>query len=671
MASPLIVGGRLVFVSDHEGTGNIYSSTLDGRQLRRHTGHDGFFARNPSTDGNRIVYHVAGDVWVLDDLDGEPHPVEVTLGSTAAARAPRLISAADHLGDLSCDQAGRASVVEVRGTVHWLAHQGGQARALSVDQAARARMPRMLGGTGKVVWVTDATGQDALAIAVSDGPGGHGEHPEAARVADGALGSVTDLAPAPDGGRVAVAARDGRVLVVDPASGDTRELARSGDGEVGGLAWSPDSAWLAWSEPGPRPLRRIRLARVAAGRVADVTDGRFADTEPVFTVDGRYLVFLSTRGLDSLSGARSPDAALPPANRPYLVPLAVATPSPFDPVPGGRSAEREADETPDTPRPPLSDVDINHMAARVVRVPVGVGRYSSLYAVTGGLAWLRSPVGTYGEGAADTGPGRPRPVLERFDLSSGACVELAAEADWFTVSGDGTRVIVDDHGAVRVQPSNRKPARGAAGDSVVVDLTRARFQADPAAMWRHAYAEAGRLMRRDFWTPDMSGLEWEAVLDAYRPLLERVRCPGDFADVLWEVFGELGTSHAFVAAPSPSGQAGPQGAATVGQLGADVSRDAAGRWRIDRVLPGDSSDPEGQRDHRHGVQRARHQAERELTAMPGAYHHSRAEDLLSLQRLSRMRAAGVEHVDPPVRADRPHEQYPDPPHLHRIGRQAG
>ena len=24
------------------------------------------YARNPSTDGHRIVYHVAGDIWMLD-----------------------------------------------------------------------------------------------------------------------------------------------------------------------------------------------------------------------------------------------------------------------------------------------------------------------------------------------------------------------------------------------------------------------------------------------------------------------------------------------------------------------------------------------------------------------------------------------------------------------------
>ncbi len=60
LASPMLIGGRLFFLSDHEGTGNIYSCALDGTGLRRHTDHDGMYARNPSTDGQRIVYHVAG-----------------------------------------------------------------------------------------------------------------------------------------------------------------------------------------------------------------------------------------------------------------------------------------------------------------------------------------------------------------------------------------------------------------------------------------------------------------------------------------------------------------------------------------------------------------------------------------------------------------------------------
>src|SRR5271165_1813478 len=131
LGSPMLIGGRLFFLSDHEGTGNIYSCALDGSDIRRHTDHDGMYVRNPSTDGQRIVYHVAGDIWILDGPDApEPRRIELTLGSPAAGRAPRLISAQDHLGGLDCDWTGQASVVEVRGTVHWLTHKDGPARAL-------------------------------------------------------------------------------------------------------------------------------------------------------------------------------------------------------------------------------------------------------------------------------------------------------------------------------------------------------------------------------------------------------------------------------------------------------------------------------------------------------------------------------------------------------------
>ena len=242
----------------------------------------------------------------------------------------------------------------------------------------------------------------------------------------------------------------------------------------------------------------------------------------------------------------------------------------------------------------MVSVDPDGLPSRVVGVPVPEGRYSGLRAVSGGLVWLREPVtGVLGESAASLDDDAPRPALERYDLRKREVAELAAELDSFTVSGDGARLVVRDRDQVRVVPSESKEDDQSSDEVVTVDLSRARFQADPVALWRHAYAEAGRIMRRDFWVPDMSGVDWDGVQEAYRPLLDRIRGANDFTDLMWEVVAELGTSHAYITKAGEDWHFSPDnsGPEAVGQLGADLSRDPAGRWIVDRILPGESSDP--------------------------------------------------------------------------------
>ena len=616
-ASPMIVSGRLAFIGDHEGTGNVYSCALDGSDLRRHTDHEGWYARQASTDGQRIVYARGGELWLLDDLQAAgPARLDITLGAPVRGRAPRLVTADDHVGSLSVNHGGRASSIEVRGTVHWLTHRDGPARAVSVVPGARARFPQALGTDGQVVWATDADGSDALEIGSGDPARPADPAVAPRRIAVGQVGRITGLAAAPDGGAVAVAAQDGRLRVVDVESGEVREISASDNGSVTGLAWSPDSAWLAWSQPTEHPLginlsqlRRLRLARIADGQVFDATDGRFTDTEPVFTLDGKYLAFLSTRSFDPVYDAHVFDLSFPYGARPYLLPLEGTAPSPFAPELGGRPIGEPADQRAgapaagdepagpgddaadaaaggDGPHVPPVPVDTTRMADRIVTLPVPEARYSGLRAVKRGLAWLREPVtGNLGIGGPQPTDHAPRPVLERFDFAKRELCELAAEVDWFEASGDGTRLVTSDHGKLTAIPADREADDDNPDDKIEIDRSRARFLLDPPAMWRQAYAEAGRIVRHDFWVPDMADVDWDAVLDEYGPLLDRITTGSEFVDVLWEIFGELGTSHAFARAPD-----GVTPAAGLGLLGADIER-SGDAWRLTRVLRGDTSDP--------------------------------------------------------------------------------
>ncbi|MGI8675488.1 MAG: S41 family peptidase, partial [Nocardioidaceae bacterium] len=622
LVHPMLVGDELLVVTDHEGTGRLYVIDDDEpsglRELARHE----FYLRHAATDGQTIVYVSAGELWALEAEaaltgDAEPRRVDVELSGARQGRQPRTIAVGDHRGPVAVDRTGRASAVECRGTVHWVTHRDGPSRVLLAEPGVRGRVPVVV-GDDRVAFVTDADGEDAIEVVNLDDVDGTPQ-----RLAGGQLGRVLEAAAAPNGRSLAVAAHDGRLLLVDLTGasdqGAVRELVHATEGEVTGLAWSPDSAWLAWSHPGPDPLRQLRMVHVTDSRDATVIEAtplRFTDTEPVFTPDGQHLAFLSVRSLDPVYDAYVFDLSFPGGCRPCLLPLSARTPSPFDPAVGGRPVQpdpgvsgsshpgADMDEVRPTAdaeghrpvaatngdTPPPTEVDIDGLHQRVMLFPVPAARYRRLQAVRGGMIWLRQPAtGELGDDLPKHDDDRLRPTLERFDISTHQCEPLVDEVDDAWVSGDGARLVVADKKALRVLPATRRVPDGPEGDRdrVEVDLCRVRLHVDPLAEWRQMFDEAGRLMRDHYWRADMGGTDWPGALARYRPLVERLGSHDDLIDLLWEVQGELGTSHADVMAKAPP----PDRTTRQGFLGADLSRDNEGTWRVTRVVPGESSDP--------------------------------------------------------------------------------
>jgi tricorn protease len=597
LADPVWVGDRLAFVSDHEGHGNVYSVLADGTDLRRHTDHTGNYARDLSGDleggSTRVVYHRAGVLHRLDSLAADARPIElaVTLPGARVGRQPAVVPVAKSLGPaetLSVDTTGRASVVDVRGTVQWLTHRDGPVRSLADAPGVRTRLPRVRpGAEQQAVWVTDADGDDALELTDGDGT---------RRIAGGRLGRVRELVVAPDGEKVGVASHDGRVLIVTLADGAVRELENNENGEASGLAFSPDSGWLAWSTAHRSFLRSIRLADLDSGEVHNATPERFVDTAPSFTPDGKHLAFLSARTFDPIYDTHNFELSFIVGVRPYLLPLTADTPSPFDPEPGGRSVappdpKSEAGKADDSGAPPRLRVDLDGLDDRIVVVPVAVGAHSDLRASKDGLLWLTNPItGVIGAGLPE-GAEPPRPALWRWDFTKRRAIKLVEALDWYAVSGDGTRIVVRDGDKLRVGPADHpvKPSEDpeSAAELVEVDLGRVQVRYEPGPQWRQMMIETWRLMRDHFWIEDMGGVDWDDVLQRYLPLVDEVATRDDLSEVLWEMIGELGSSHAYERTEYPPPPAGRAAAF----LGADLERTGDGQWAVARVLPGESSVP--------------------------------------------------------------------------------
>jgi tricorn protease len=102
--------------------------------------------------------------------------------------------------------------------------------------------------------------------------------------------------------------------------------------------------------------------------------------------------------------------------------------------------------------------------------------------------------------------------------------------------------------------------------------------------WAQMFQESWRLQKEFFWTEDLSGVDWERVYQRYARLLPRIGSRSELSDLIWEMQGELGTSHAYeYGGDYPYAPRYP-----VGCLGADLVFDAKRRkWIFQKIYSGD------------------------------------------------------------------------------------
>jgi tricorn protease len=604
LSCPMWIGERLWFLGDHEGVGNLYSCRPDGSDLARHTDHADFYARNAHSDGRTIVYHCGAELWAFDPAGGGGQRLAVEVPAARTQAAPRAIQAAEPLGAAALHPDGHSVALELRGKLFSFALWEGAVRQHGPADGVRHRLPQWLADGRTLAVVSDAGGEEAIELH-RDG------QVQVLPWAPAQVGRVVALAAAPHGTRLAFSNHRNELWVGDTADGRQTQLTRldaSDAGRIQDLAWSPCGGWLAYDFWTSARHRAIKLADVASGRSELVTQPEFHDHAPAFDPEGRYLYFLSLRTFDPVYDAVQFEMSFPRAARPYLVALQAGGPPPFEPAPRGmkddkrrgaaappgasaRPGESGAAGT-DAPAP--LKVDFDGLAQRVAAFPVPEGRFDRVAGAAGGLVlWTLMPIaGAHGRGGHKEGPGR----LQRFDFASGKVETVLDEAEAFQLAADHHSVLVRSGRRLRAIAADRKADAGdkADGDKPTretgwLDLGRVRPMLDPRAEWHQMLREVWRLQRDQFWVEDMSGVDWDAVWARYAPLVERVATRGELSDLIWEMQGELGTSHAY----EMGGDHRKPPPLALGQLAADLRWAGEGLgYAIDHIVAGDAWDAE-------------------------------------------------------------------------------
>jgi tricorn protease len=606
---------RIAFLSDRDGTVNVWSVNAQGTDLRQHTTHKGWDIRHASSDGSRVVYALGADLYTIDLAHtAAPEKLDVSLGGDFDQQRERWIKKPqDFLTDTSFAPNGERALLVARGH---LATQGVQAlRRAELPQPAdgRCKKGEFSSDSKSVFAVCDFSGETEIWRFAANGSG----KPE--QLTRGATTQRRDLLPSPDGRWLAHTDKEGRVWLTDlkaPAATASREIARSTLGETPQLqAWSPDGQVLVW-QLSLRHVDRtqLQLYRVADGHTHTLTGDRFDAEGAAFSPDGQWLYFSSSRnfattGNGSPWGDRNTGPFFGFRSKLYAVALQPGLRSPFaakdelespteKKADEQRAEDRKATDKEPTERKPDKDKADDKKAAapekkekgkpaivfeglneRLYELPVPAGTYRALRTDGKRLWFLDRDL-----------DGKSQLKSIAIDNQGGLAEILAHDVRGYELSADGKKLMLvrnQGQGAPEVLIVEAAPKLPTELAKLTVRWSDWQIATQPRAEWKQMFADAWRMHRDHFYDKDMHGVDWLAVHAKYEPLVDRVTDRFELAELMAQMVSELGALHSQVAAgdtrpaPDEPGLAG---------LGGRFSK-APGGWRIDAIYGWDPELP--------------------------------------------------------------------------------
>jgi tricorn protease len=595
--NPMVWRDRVYFLSDRDGSMNIWSMDLKGGDLKQHTTHKGFDASSPSLDAGRIAYQLVADLHVYDIAADKDAAVAVTLPSDFDQMRERWVTRPlDYLTSGHVSPNGDRVVLVSRGHVFVAPVGDGRWVRVSRREGVRARAARFLGDGKSLMVLNDATGEWEFHRFAADGLG------EAEQLTAGAKVLRFDGVPSPDGRWIAFADKDYQLWLHNVVKKTSSRIAVSDVDMFRDLAWSPDGRWLAYVQGASNGFSQIVLHEAETGRSVALTNDRVDSYSPAWSPDGKWLYFLSDRWFRSAVGSpwgpRQPEPYFDKTTKIYAAALSGKDAFPFAPAtelepekktggedkpaePTAKANAGKAAKEPEKPAPSVKVVvEPAGLPDRVFEVPLPAGVYAGLSVGEKALFFIDE-----GSNAA----GQPKLQAAEIKNRGVQAKTLVEDVRGFELSADGKKLLVRKGGDLYVIDAGTAQPTGQTMAERRVDLAKWTFAVDPREEWRQMFVDAWRMERDYFYDRNLHNVDYEGLLERHRPFVERVSDRSELNDLLAHLVGELSALHTFVRGGDLRQ---PPDSISPGSLGARLIRDEArGGYRIEHIF---RSDPEYQ-----------------------------------------------------------------------------
>lgn len=559
---PMWIGDEIFFLSDRDRIMNIFVYNTKTKQTAKVTDFTEYDVKFPSASGNTIVFENGGYIYKMDAATRKAEKVNITLASDNIYARTDLKDGANYVTAASLSPDGARMVVTSRGEVFNLPVEKGVTKNITRSPGAHDRDAQWSPDGTQIAYISDATGETELYLQNAAG----GEPMQLTHKNDT---YIRGFKWSPDSKKIVYMDRKNRVNLLDVASGKVSLLLQDPMGVPGGVTFSPDSEWLTYTRMGKNEINVVYVYNIAEKKEYPVTDKWYNSSSPVFSADGKYLIFSSARDFNPTYGSLEWNHVYNNMYGVYIALLSKDTSSPFmqkdAEVAASNAAPKSGDKKPadkkEVADASLVKFDPDGITDRIVRLPLSPSYYGNFYS-DGNKVYYWGRGGT-----------------KMYDLVSQK-EESIADGASMDVTYDGKKVLFFKGRQIYVTnlPSGKTEL------TTPVNLSNMKITVDYPKEWAQIFDEAWRAYRDGFYQESMHGVDWKAIKEKYAVLLPYVKTRLDLNYIIGEMIGELNCGHAYV---NPGETEQPKRINT-GLLGAEITRDKSGFFRLEKIFPGAS-----------------------------------------------------------------------------------
>jgi len=557
ISSPMVLGDRIYFISDHEGSGNIYSTNFEGNNIKKHTDFTDYYVRNANSDGQSIIFQKKGSAFILKNDIIEEINIDIKIPSRNIE--PRIIKATDYMTEYCTNDSGDLLGIISRGQALYSGVSNGPIYSIA---KLKNQLIRFMSNDNLIIYRYNEE-ENSIFIYSAD--------KNLLNVFKFNEGIVQEIKPSPDSRKIAFSNNRFGLYLIDIESAKISKIDESESDVIEEFSWSPDSTMLAYSYPetknflGDSGSSSIKIYNVSDDKKYSATTPGSIDFSPVFDMEGNYLYYLSKRSLDPVSDELVFDLGYPAITKPYAIPLKNNMEPLFYHVPHEFKKEK------------VGAYNLDHLTKMSQVFPVSAEQYKGIIPTKDGIILFHHPV----EGSMKYylfGNSEKTGKFSIFNFKTDKIEEYDNEIVDYVVSGNGNYLIIK-------KPGNKFIKRNIdTKKDEDINIDRFSIKSIPWEEWKNMLFDAYNLIRENYWNKVKADTMGSKPYEKYKKLLGKITTRFELSDIVREMQGEYSTSHSY----EIGGDLTETDSIPIGKLGIDYIYDN-NTYLIKKIYSGDIS----------------------------------------------------------------------------------